>query len=81
MVIERYRVLSISRRRVGVIADGRMGKLTFGRRCYWFDDEVREPLGKCERMDTRRCLSNSTRCSVSSVRSGQWAIQHEQRAQ
>jgi len=30
--------------RVGVIADGRMGKLTFGRRCYWFDDEVREPL-------------------------------------
>lgn len=53
-----------------------------GRRYFcWFDEEARAPLGKCEHMDTRRCLYDPTRYSVSSVRSGQWAIQHEQRAQ
>lgn len=69
-MIGKYRVpFLVSALHMDVIADGRMRKLTFSRRCYWFDDEVREPLGKCERMDTRRCLSDSVFSVVSSIRS------------
>jgi len=60
-----------------LLAVGRMGQLTFPCR----DTRTTGKMWTYGHPMYIRCLSESPVGSVSSVRSGQWAIQHEQRAQ
>ena len=53
-------------------------KLTFGRRCYWFYDDVRqEPLRKCKRMDIVCLTRLSVQCRQFDPVSGPFSMNNE----